>query len=230
MPPVRVVPSLCERGGPITLRKIPLRWSHEAANWQPDEVVKCDTHRASCRSSRGCSATWTRRKPRHPTRAVRHSPSGMSIHARAPDDGQRPHRRRARETCPLFAPEPRVLVRQANSRVHSRLGEGGSGWERPDHSSLQVVRAGKTAAPTFAPTPALPRFRGRVASNKWGGESEHPPTAAWAILHVLVLRAICPALVIGCSSVPRNTTLPRNRGRAGVGASARAAVFPARMI
>jgi len=26
----------------------------------PDEVVKCDTHRASCRSSRGCSATWTR--------------------------------------------------------------------------------------------------------------------------------------------------------------------------
>src|SRR5580704_4420657 len=33
MPPVRVVPSVSERGGPMTLRKMPLRWSHEAANW-----------------------------------------------------------------------------------------------------------------------------------------------------------------------------------------------------
>src|SRR5580704_3858318 len=36
MPPVRVVPSVSERGGPMTLRKMPLRWSHEAANWHDE--------------------------------------------------------------------------------------------------------------------------------------------------------------------------------------------------
>jgi hypothetical protein len=56
--------------------------------------------------------------------------------------------------------------------------------DRPGARTKNLVPVGEL---TSTPTPALPRFRGRVAIHKLSGESEHPRADGLTILHDLVV-------------------------------------------